>query len=1114
MKTRFQLVFCAAALGTLLAGAASGNTPLSDLPLRSSALAKPNVIFSMDDSGSMDWELLLDTGNGVAWWDGTSAWNTAAGKPLAISPNVPYAYLFPLGSGAGGAVYNAGSTYGQAVPPINQLAWLRSAQFNPSYYDTRITYRPWAPATLGETLRNWPDANPAAASAHPAVPGAPTLALNQAWTAANTQFMAEGYRFYVQAGMSLPPGAVVRTSNAGAGGQPCTGETEQTLVANQTVPAGAACWASIPYYPATFWQAEACTLGPDCVARPDGAGTLRRYEIRPGAAGFPSGRGYAAEMQNFANWFSYYRKRKLMLAASMGQVLENISGLRLGVDPFNVKRPITMYDADAASETANRFAAAGQFYLNGMQMLGTPTHAAMKQAAAHFEADTGVVQYACQRNNLFVVTDGFSNSASTEVPSYDRSRFGGTAPYAPTAEGSLADLGLLFYTQRLRTDLPAGRVPISASTAPNADRNPDLHINTYGLSLGVRGSVWPTNLDPFVTAPNWPTPVGDTPAMLDDLWHATLNGRGQMYLATTPQETAASIKAGLEDILANKGAQGGFSVSSVNLGRGDGRAYLASYDPAGWTGDLEAVPLNADTGELAPIAAWSAADNLNARPWTERVIATHNGSTGVGFTAGNIGSLLNPGNAWGPTEALVAYLRGNRSGEGTQYKLRQSLLGAVINAEPAIDRDTQVAYLATGEGMLHAFDLRDSAPGRELWAYVPGLKLADLGRTSARSWSFRTQLDGTPVLRRLDDGSKLLVAGMGVAGRGYFAIDVSNPRGLSEAALASRVKWEFPRVGDAAMAAKMGQTVGRPYIVKLQGGATVVLVSSGYNNSFDGRGRLWVLNPANGEVIKEFVTPEGTPGAEAGLAQFSPFAEADGSVREVFAGDLLGNVWRIDLLANPAAAGAVTKLAQLRDPSNNPQPVTAAPELMAWQGQRVVLVGTGRLLDPSDFGSPRVQSFYAIASGAPLANVRSQLVQRNLNVAGNGSLTGAEFSWATQRGWYLDLPPGEHVNHRPALAYGAVAFVANRTGGSNCEASARLLVVDVLTGGRFARSEFVSTVLSSNSNTSGVTALLTRDGQTLRFNARDYSSGKGVGRGISAGVPITPLKNSWREIRR
>ena len=44
--------------------------------------------------------------------------------------------------------------------------------------------------------------------------------------------------------------------------------------------------------------------------------------------------------------------------------------------------------------------------------------------------------------------------------------------------------------------------------APNADKNPDLHINTYAITLGVRGSLWPNSVDPFVTAPNWPTAGG------------------------------------------------------------------------------------------------------------------------------------------------------------------------------------------------------------------------------------------------------------------------------------------------------------------------------------------------------------------------------------------------------------------------------------------------------------------------------------------------------------------------------------------------------------------------------------------------------------------------------
>jgi hypothetical protein len=101
---------------------------------------------------------------------------------------------------------------------------------------------------------------------------------------------------------------------------------------------------------------------------------------------------------------------------------------------------------------------------------------------------------------------------------------------------------------------PAGRqAAAQREHRAGADRNTDLHINTYAITLGVRGSLWPNAADPFVTfRQSGQTPVGDTPSMIDDLWHATINGRGRMYLATTPEETAASIRAGLEDILSQQ----------------------------------------------------------------------------------------------------------------------------------------------------------------------------------------------------------------------------------------------------------------------------------------------------------------------------------------------------------------------------------------------------------------------------------------------------------------------------------------------------------------------------------------------------------------------------------
>jgi type IV pilus assembly protein PilY1 len=1132
MKTALQLVASVAALGTLLAGSVQAATDLADLPLKSSVLAKPNVIFGVDDSGSMDWEILLDTSSGGLWWNGVSAWDAAANKPLASNATYKsYRYLLPVGTAAGGQIYAHNSSNGYAVPPINQLAWVRSSAFNPLYYDSKVTYAPWAPAYFGGSLKPvYPNAAPNAASAHPAVVAAPTLNVSVDWTSANANFSSNGYTFMVQQGMTLPVGSYVASTAANATGTPCSGTTMRTLTAEQTVSGDRSCLAAIPYFPATFWQPEVCALGPNCVNAPNGVGTLKRYEIRATTASYPSGRSYADELQNFANWFTYYRKRKLMLAASMGRVFEGISGLRLGNLAFNENVAVTMYDADSVNPASNRFAAAGKYYLNAMTTNGTPTHQNVKNIAAQFETNTSIVQHACQRNSMFIVTDGFSNTTSITVPAYDKTKYGNTQPYTTTPVGSLADLALSYYTNRLRaggtSPLPAGLVPPSNSAAPNADKNPDLHITTYAVTLGVRGSIWPNpypkvagnpaTKDPFVDFPSWPTPVADSPSMIDDQYHATLNGRGQMYLASNPDETAAGIRAGLSDILSQIASQGGVAVSSINLVRGDGRAYVATYDPNGWVGNLQSVSVNRDTGELGGASLWDAGAQLNARDWTTRVIASWSGAGGVAFTDGNVGATVNPGGGYGVTADVMNYLRGDRSLEATTFRQRKSLIGSIVNSEPAVDRDTGVVYVATGEGMLHAFEATGASAGSELWAYVPGRNLSTIGQTVQRSYSFRARLEGTPVIGKSSATEKILVAGMGVSGRGYYAIDVTSPRGLSAPDLAAKVKWEFPAANDAATQAKVGQTTGRPLVVRNAAGQYVVLVTSGYNNTLDGKGRLWMLNASTGAIIKEFVTSDGTMAAESGLAHMTPFGEVDGSVRYVYGGDLLGNLWRIDIDAEPATGAAVTKLAQLRGPAPTSaiQPVTSAPEVMSHKGKRVVYVGTGRLLALSDFGNTAVQSFYAIADGTYLANARNSLTQRTYDPSGNGSITGAKVDWTTGNGWYLDLPGGEQANTRPSIAYGAVAFVTNKAGATDCSASSKLYVIDVLTGGQFVGSDYVSSTLSTTSNSSAVTLMLTRGTGKVVGITRRFSDGGAALRDIAANIPIPAGKNAWTEIRR
>ena len=1113
MKIALNFVVSLLALGGLLLAPASQATNIAELPLKASVLAKPNVVFAMDESGSMDAEVMID-GNFQGWFYGNyqnaTLYPGGARRTGAATADWSLFYLFPNGTGAGNRVYgDPSASYGYAIPPTGEVAWTRSAAYNTLYYDPMRSYEPWSPAYVGTAVKTFSNATPGAARSHP-TNGSTTMALN-----ANINSGSTDWKFTFLAGMTIPSGATnISCYFAGyPGGLPYTVPTSRGL-----------CTATISYYPATFWQRETCVVdNVNCVTNYDGF-TLKRYEIKAGNT-FPSGRSYTDEMQNFANWFTYYRKRRLMLAGAMGDVLENLTGLRMGVVAFNNNVAPTMYDADAVAAASNRLAVAGKFYVAEGDG-GTPTNATMAYIRNQFDTNTGIIQYACQRNASFIITDGFANDSFVNPPTYSQALYGAAAPYQSITGASLADKALAYFTLRLRgttSPLPAGRVPLAPQNVANPDPNRDLHLTTYALTLGMKGTLWPSAADPFTSPPTWPLPVSNTATMIDDLWHATINGRGKMYLATDAAGTTDAIRAGLQDILSQSGAQGGVAVSTVNLQRGDQRAYFGTYNPSGWTGDLTANAINPKTGDVTTTPVWSVGSLLLTRAWGTRVIASHDGSTGVGFTAGSVGTLVNSGTVWGATDQVINYLRGDRSLEGTVFRKRNSLLGAVINAEPAVSREDGVVYFASGEGMLHAVDIRTDY-GKELWAYVPRAVLPDMGQTTARGYAFKTQLDGTPVIGKVGASARLLVAGMGAAGRSYYAIDVSSPRDLNETQLAAKVKWEFPTTGDSATQSKVGQTLGKPVIVRVSSGVYRVLVTSGYNAPLDGKGRVFMLDPATGAVDTEFVTTDGSTSAEAGLAHISPFVEVDGSVRYVYGGDLLGNLWKFDLVAKTAPV----KLAVLKDASGNTQPVTAQPELLAYKGKRIVLVGTGRLLDITDFGSSAVQSFYAIADGSTLANARSSLVQHTYS-KGTDSISTVTVDWTSQRGWFVDLPASEQANTRPIITRGLVAWVTNVAGSSDCSASSYLYMVDVLTGNKYTDAAFVGSVISNIANSSGAAALLTSGGNSpnpasgAAGSTTDCSrivatgqTGDGVAwrKDLTKCVTIDPAKNAWREVRR
>ena len=479
---------------------------------------------------------------------------------------------------------------------------------------------------------------------------------------------------------------------------------------------------------------------------------------------------------------------------------------------------------------------------------------------------------------------------------------------------------------------------------------------------------------------------------------------------------------------------------------------------------------------------------------TNRRVATWSGTGGVQFCSGTPGcttpitgaqlTALDPSYVAGNDSAdYLEYLRGDKTNEkgrvgGTNaYRTRVKPLGDVAGSKvrpvgppsfPFLDstnpgyaafksaRATRptVVYVGSNDGMMHAIrgDLT-AAGGEELFAYVPSALfqgpngtrnvdgLASLGNPS---FVHHAMVDATPNVYDVDfgrtggtvgaaDWRSILIGGLGKGGKSYYAIDVTDPVGMasSETNVASKVLWEFSDPD-------LGYTYGDPIVVKTQKHGWVVIITSGYNNA-DGKGYFFVLNAKTGARLEKISTGVGAPTAagSAGLAHANAFVldATDGTIDAVYAGDLLGNLWRWDVTGTGAYPTPL-QLAVLTD-GTNPQPVTSRPliEVHPTQKKRFVLVGTGRLLDNLDIGDAQVQSFYSIADGTnarfnQAVNLPTGIsfpITRSVLVTNiNATTTGAPYDAARPMGWVEDVDKAGDLGWRvitdPTTLLGTVAW--------------------------------------------------------------------------------------------
>lgn len=1187
------------------------STTLSQQPVSMLTMAQPSMLFAIDDSGSMNWEVLLTTNQGEAYWQAPVTSALQAGTLTSLlapltgmlanvgvvdSTGTPYFggnggaprydYAFPFGDGR-----SAPPIFTAVLPPTADFAVMRNAAYNPIYYNPHLTYVPWAPSfTAAGGLKVWPQSSFTAAPLHPA--STTTVDLRQTVLTP----------FEIYAGAVLPgPG------NPLLGGGKSVLDTCAYLPL-QLLPNGDYVYTAagvanagpsqcqLPFNPAVYYTNVAtCPTNGVCVTAPDGK--LMQQVIVTASS---------AEAQNYANWFTYYRTRITLLASSMAAVLPSVGNLHGGGmlfsqwQNFNRGAPApmpAMYDFSATNPAANQSSLLSLFY-GAAPQYDTPTVEILNYVDNLYQNDSSktYIHQACQRNATMIVTDGFANDYGRGgLPSYGAlspqffsyppggaSAKTATAPYVTTYPGTLADVAAHFYAPT--TPLAGGvfqstpgLVPVDANpNAVNADLNPNLHVNMYAMTLGAKGNYFgqatPQGQAPFGninSTTDWPQPVSNQPSAIDDLFHATINGRGTMSVVTDSASAITSIKGVLADLLNRTGAGSAVAVSSPNVTVSNNTAYLASFNPSAWFGDLVAAPLDLTTGlPAAGAPLWSLQANLDKQNWQQRLFATYSGTAGVAFPAGlsasTLTSLLASATPTDDSACVASYVMGDRSKEAGNttvgctvgnaivlpYRARTHVLGDLVDAAPvvvnnqptwfgnpdptyaafatAIQGRTTAVYQGGNDGMLHALDAGNL--GAELWSYIPSALLGKLKTLVNPAYTHTFFVDATPQVTDVKTSSgwkTLLVGGLRAGGQGYYALDITNPASATTSAgVASKVLWEFPNAATASSAGGVGYAYGMPVIANSAAG-WVVLVTSGYDNA-DNNGHLFALDPATGAVLADIVASTGTAAAPAGLAGLIAFAPDGVTAVRAYAGDLNGNLLAFDLSSPNPALWSVRTLATLTDASGAPQPVTTTPALNLVHGKPLVYVGTGRLLDRSDVTSkPQVQTVYAIpddgvtsylGAKAPHAS-GSGFLQQTITVASSTLRTASTaVVTAANPGWYVDLPSGEEITSDMVLAGATLVFNTNVPSTAGCSSSSYQYRMDAMNGAMQPVSLFptgttpyAGTLLGAALASNPVLMILP-SGQVMA--STHLSDGSVKTQALPLSNANSVRKEGWREIRQ
>lgn len=552
-------------------------------------------------------------------------------------------------------------------------------------------------------------------------------------------------------------------------------------------------------------------------------------------------------------------------------------------------------------------------------------------------------------------------------------------------------------------------------------------------------------------------PFGVDASQLDSI--AEDGGTAEAYDAANEESLQAAIHSILSDIFEQVASSAPITFSSNTLTVEDEAdennddlktfVYQTKFNSANWTGEVSAYTfeenLAGDT-VLKDTPEWTVNDTGQIKDYDQRVIVTSTRQLTLCLTppCDYVGNMDAAGFRWdeltttdkalfNDSEELLNYIRGDRSLEGTTYRVRDQLVGDIINSEPIyvskpfyhypdsmedkpysdfIDKywnleenrmRRPMLYFGANDGMLHAVDGRT---GEEVFAYIPNSLFKKLPELAKRTYSHEFYVDGSPTIVDAyfhNNWHTVLAGGLNGGGQGIYALDISSPElFVSEANVKDAVLWEFSDKNDK----DMGYSYSQPNIVKLHNDKWGVVFGNGYNNTEDdgsgvtsttGNAVLYILDVSNGAPIAKIDTMIGKADDPLGLDRPNGLATVapidlnnDRKIDVIYAGDLFGNLWKFDVSdSDPSNWGVAFGSSSNPLPlftteaiDGSPQPIMVRPEVGRHKSRGGVLIyfGTGKYIEVADNtrDNQTTQTLYALWDDGSRITNRNELQKQEI----------------------------------------------------------------------------------------------------------------------------------------